>query len=263
MVRSINSRHSEVKDHVAIAMTTFYRADSESDRIRAKIAKRTIRNATESGYNIVVVDGGSFEEFLRELESYGLRITPQKEKGMEASKREVFQAAYDSGRKVVTATEPEKEGYIANIPRVVRPILEGKADLVIPDRRPLRNYPALQVEAESFGDLCWFRLTGYDLDMWSGLRAFDRYFTRYFSEYRGIYPNERGQTLLYIPVMDLIADGHRVTGVKIDYTHPIEQREFEEGNPEFDKKRIKQLEELVPNLITHRQKLIHKWPVSG
>lgn len=56
---------------------------------------------------------------------------------------------------------------------------------------------------------------------------------------------------------------HRVMGAKIEYTHPIEQMRFETDNPEFDKKRIKQLEELVPNLITHRQKLIHKWPVSG
>lgn len=246
----------ELSDKLAIATTTFYKPNSEIDGLRAEITKNTIRIATELGYEIVVVDGGSSDELLKEFEKLGARIYPQILSGMGKSRRQAIKEAHNLGREVVAWTEPEKESYIPEIIKTVIPIIQGSADLVVPKRKLLESYPIAQRYAEALGNAFWRELTGHDLDMWFGPRTWRRELSDYFLNYKGEYGDLWDS--IFIPVMNAIFDGKKVISVEVKYTHPKEQTEIEEHDLGFYWKRIKQLENLLPSLETHWKKLYKK-----
>ncbi|MFH1637021.1 MAG: hypothetical protein ABIB71_01185, partial [Candidatus Woesearchaeota archaeon] len=228
---------------VAIATTTWYRPDVESDVLRSKLAKKTIRKAIGLGYDVVVVDGGSSEEFLKELEGYGAKVYAEELRGMGKGRRQVLKLAYETGKEIIAWIEPEKDSVIPELFKAVLPIVEGSADLVIPKRRSLETYPLLQQYAENMGNLFWKDLTGHDLDMWIGVRVFKRELVNYFLDYKGEYGDEWDS--IFIPVMDAIVDGKTVKGVEINYVHPKEQTEIEEHDLQFHRKRLEQLNNFI------------------
>ncbi|MDO8509323.1 MAG: hypothetical protein Q7S27_06610 [Nanoarchaeota archaeon] len=238
---------------IVIATTTFYNFNNKSDRIRAKIAERTFRKAQKEGYLVICVDGGSPLKFIEKIRKLGVKVYPQKIKGMGNSRRQVFSEAYKSGKEIIIWTEPEKESFIKEIKKAVGPIIKEKADMVIPKRKSLKSYPVSQMHIERFGNAFWKQLTGKDLDIWAGMRIFKRDIVKYFLDYVGEY----GDTweILVIPIMDIIKDKNRIVSLEINYQHPKEQTHIEEKDIEFYKKRLDQLNNLIPAVIDHWNKL--------
>jgi hypothetical protein len=240
---------SDISDKVVIATTTFYNPDSEIDRHRAENARNAIRTAGQEGYGVIVVDGGSPEELLKEFEDLGAKVHAQTAEGMGGSRRQVLRLAYDTGKDIIAWTEPEKESYIPEIQKTARPILEDKADIVIPRREGLYSYPTAQQNAEPLGNAFWKALTGNDLDMWFGPRTWRRDVSHFFLDYEGTYGDKWDS--IFIPVMDAIIDGKRVAEVNVAYTHPKMQTELEDSNIQFYFKRLEQLQNLMHALETH------------
>ncbi len=75
----------------------------------------------------------------------------------------------------------------------------------------------------------------------------------YFLNYNGEYGDKWDS--IFIPVMNAIFDGKRVSGVEVEYTHPHKQTEMEEHNLTFYRKRVEQLENLMTSLEKHQRKL--------
>ena len=48
----------DIGERIALATTTFYNPDSESDNYRTELAKDMISRCSNFGYDLVVVDGG-------------------------------------------------------------------------------------------------------------------------------------------------------------------------------------------------------------
>lgn len=249
---------------IAIGTTTFYKKGMPNGELRAGLAENMIKSAVDTGYNLVVVDGSPEEWFLKSIEGCGAEIhreTPGG--GMGGSRRECIQYAHDLGTPVVAWMEPEKLDYVKDIIKTARPILDGVADLVVPDRRiimsgrpRLPSYPTSQENEELYGNDCWRELTGTDLDIWCGPRTWARDSSKYFLNYDGKdhFLEVNGQKISYgdkwdsifIPVIQSILDGEKVIGVEVDYTHPKEQTKLEEGDFESTLKRLEQLNNLVP-----------------
>ncbi|MCK4553273.1 hypothetical protein KAT80_03645 [Candidatus Pacearchaeota archaeon] len=249
---------------IAIGTTTFYNKGMPNGELRAGLAEKVIKTAVDSGYKMIVVDGSPEEWFPRSIEGSGAiihRETPGG--GMGGSRRECIQYAHDLGTPVVAWMEPEKLDYVKEVIKTAIPILEGKADLVIPDARImalqgyyLPHYPTSQRNEELYGDDCWRELTSMDLDIWRGPKTWAREETPYFLKYDGknhfLEVNEQRVSYgdkwdsIVIPVMQMALDGKRVIGVKVNYIHPKEQTEFEEGNFQVTLKRLDQLTNLVP-----------------
>ena len=241
---------NEITGKVAIATTTYYNPDSESDRIRAEIAKRTVRSAINLGYEVALVDAGSSDCLVREFERYGARLFLSSDGfTMGWDRRKSIQNASRLGRRIVAWTEPEKENYIPELWKTALPIIEEKADMVIPDRRPLDSYPIVQQYAENLGNLVWRELTGLDLDMWSGPRTWRNELSYLFLEYEGRYGDKWDS--IFVPVIDAVLKGKKVIGVKVNYKHPKDQTQSEEGNIAFHMKRIEQLSSLTKALVEH------------
>ena len=237
----------------AIATTTFYNPNSKGDTIRAENTIEAIKTANELGYKIIVVDGGSPDELLKNFEKYGATLYPQESKGMGAGRRQAIKEAFNTEREIIAWTEPEKVSYILELVKTVRPILNNSADLVVPKRRSLKSYPLIQQYTELSGNLFFKNLTGYELDMWIGPRTWRRELSDYFLDYNGEYGDKWDS--IFIPVLNAIANGERVISVNVNYTHPKKQTQIEENNLEFDKKRINQLATLTSAMQTHWEKI--------
>ena len=243
----------EISDKIVIATTTLYRSSLENDLVRAEIAKETITNAKELGYKIIVVDGGSSAELLRDFERLGAEVCQQELSGMGNCRRQAFKLAYDSGKEIIVWTEPEKAPFIHQIDKAVKPIIDGSADLVIPKRKSLESYPVVQQYAELLCNTFLRELTGRDLDYCFGPRIWKREFSSYFTEYKGEYGDKWEVTL--IPIIDAISAGERVASVEIDYVHPRQQTESEEKDLGMFRKRIEQIENSTNACETHWRKL--------
>lgn len=203
-----------------------------------------VRNATGLGYEIVVVDGGSPDELLKEYEGYGAHVYEQIIKGKDIGppRRQAIEIANRIGREVDSWIEPEKYTYILEHHKTVEPIILGYADMVVPERKSMKSYPKFQRYSEWLANKYFYTLTGKKLDVMIGPRTWRRELSRYFLEYNGEYGD--GSEYIFIPVMNAIINGERVIGVDVDFTYPEEQKVIEEDNEIFEWKRILQLYEI-------------------
>ena len=257
---------------IAIGTTTWYKKGMPNGELRAGLAERTIKTAVDMGYNLVVVDGSPEDWFLRSIKNSGAIIYSETPGGgMGGSRREAIQYSHNLNTPVVAWMEPEKLPYVKELIKTARPILDGVADLVVPDRRVilsgrprLPSYPLSQENEELYGNNCWGELTGIDLDVWCGPRTWARSSSEHFLDYNGKahFLKINGQEVpygdkwdsIFIPVIQAILDGKKVQGVKINYTHPEEQTKLEEGNFGVTLKRLDQLTNLVPAFTDYWKK---------
>ncbi|MBM3199818.1 glycosyltransferase [Candidatus Woesearchaeota archaeon] len=237
------SQSRSLSDKIVIATSTLYNPDLESDILRSEIAKNTIRQSTSLGYETIIVDCGSHDKLLKEFERYGAKVSNQKEKGMGNAKRQAIQEALDTKKEIITWTEPEKQSFIKDVSKTAEPILENRADIVIPKRKSLKSYPVAQQYAEHFGNLFWKTLTGHDFDMWFGPRTWKRELSDYFLNYKSEYGDK--WDIFFLPIIDMMVDKKKLLSVEVNYTHPKKQTRLEEHSLEFCKKRIYQLDNLT------------------
>ncbi len=238
-----HNKIKEIADKIAVATTTWYNPNSESDNIRSRLAENSIRIGVDSGYFMIVVDGGSSDELLTKFEKYGAEVYSVSLETMGASRRKAINKAYNTGREIIAWTEPEKENYIKNIVDTARPILGGSADFVIPKRKSMKSYPLSQQHTETFCNAFCKDLTGLDLDFCFGPRTWNREVSHYFLEYDGLYGDKWDS--IFIPIIHAIANKKKVIGVDVEYNHPSKQTKIEEHDLSFYKKRLEQLDNVI------------------
>lgn len=225
----------EVAEQVAIATTTLYRPD---DTVRPPLALAMVRGALEQGYRVVVVDSGSPDEFLRELEATGASLVHSSGGSMGRQRREAFEHA-SSLEDIVAWTEPEKLPYVRELWKTALPLLEDRADITVPSRPGLKSYPLLQQCVEHAGNAIWRVLTDAPLDVWFGPRTWRGDMTHYFTGYDGRHGDQWES--IFVPLVDALADSRRVASVPVLYSHPLEQTRQETYDSRFVRKRLGQL----------------------
>lgn len=228
-------------NEVAVTISTFYNTDNSVEKIRSSIALRTINRIINLGYDLYIIDAGSSSDFIAKLDELGTSFIKDKP-NLGENKRKVLEAAYKSGKKVIVLMEPEKESLVSELYKTVKPIIEGKADIIIPKRLSLTSYPKYQQYSEAIGNLYIKELIGYDLDIFFGPRVISREMADYFLDRKKDYDNN--WNILYLPILQAIKDKKKVISVDVNYIHPKEQTEIEEHNLDFYFKRIKQ--QLLP-----------------
>lgn len=229
-------------DKVVIVTTTKY-TSKKGDIVRARLAEKTIRHATELGYEILVLDGGSSDDLLKSFEKDGARIYLQNSKTMGGSRRELIQEAYKTEKEIILWVEPEKEPFIPLIQKTIESLIDNTSDLVIPRRKSLESYPLFQQYSEKLANLYLKELMGVDWDICFGPKAWKREMSHYFLDYNGEYGDLWES--LQIPMLNMFFDGKRIKEEYLDYVHPREQTEVERNNYEFNKKRIEQFTKTI------------------
>lgn len=140
------SRSPEVDfspESVTLAVTTFYPrfdpdrpfAISDTENIRGNLALQTLRFAENSGFLVIVADGGSSQAFLQTAESYGSTVFDRGGEGRDQGRRRGIEVGSKiEGVKAILRIEPEKFDLVQFTQAIAAPLISGEADIVIPRR---------------------------------------------------------------------------------------------------------------------------------
>lgn len=271
---------------VAIAIITSYpkwykgklRSISHADKVRGDLALEFIKKATNSGYKLVIVDGKSSRSF-RQILAEVPQIDFKKARVIKRSpkKRQAIKIASKiEGVKVIVLSEPEKISLLDDLGKIVKPILEDKADIVIPariDNLFRSSYPEYMYESEIEGNKIYgeiLRSNGFlsaedqDLDMFFGPRALlnDKKIISLFMKRLHLnldrvsfsyvfFDQEEYSDTQFFPIVLALKKKMRVKGIEVSFTYPKIQKENEEfGAKEiFIEKRKMQKMSLLIDLI--------------
>ena len=248
----MNLEQLKAAEATTIATTTFYNPNSEVDKSRAEISKGAIRNMKDLGYEVVVVDGGSSDEFLDSISPY-CKLFNENPQGMGNGRRQAVRECLETNARVIAWTEPEKESYIPELYKTVTPILNGEAELVMPSRPNLDNYPLTQQYAEKFAIKTMGNLTGKTLDYWFGPKTWKKELSTIVLDYKSEYGDKWDS--LFLPFLKIIKSGVKTIDIPVNYKHPNQQTLIEEGDVNMDLKRLIQLNNLIPASIDYWKSL--------
>ena len=129
-----------------------------TEKVRGDLALEFVQKAVEAGYPIVVSDGRSTKTFRRELEAIpGVIILKRKTKTSGEGKRTAIdKVSKIPGVEAIVLSEPEKVSLLTNcLEQIVKPILQDKADIVIPKRNDelfKATYPRYMYDSEVEGN---------------------------------------------------------------------------------------------------------------
>ncbi len=149
---------SQYEDFVAFT-STFYKEDVEW-RVRSEAFFEMIKNAQKLGIRVVVVDGGSGDDFRERVSEYPNVTLIDSGKWWENIDRTMAGDRRFSGKKAMELfpnvsyflwLEPEKAELIKekSIDAILSPLRDGTADIVVPSRISKETLPAQQRAVEN------------------------------------------------------------------------------------------------------------------
>lgn len=246
---------------VVVVTTTF---SSSVEDPRAQLAIKTCEAVQENGLHMIVVDGGTDEDFRQRLANTGAKVLPQTRPGMGASRRQAIGAGLETDAEAICWIEPEKHPLIPFLWSCIKPVLSCEADVVLPRRTSMRGYPPYQAQSERIGNEAIAKLTGRpDLDFFFGPRILSRTAAMVMAGYDGNCGQNRygdNWEILFVPVLNLLHFGSTILSVPVDYVHPPEQSG--EDGVEMRAKRDTQRQVLVSCMTQEVHRLGFAKPVA-
>ena len=259
--------NEEIHHQTSIITTTYY---PDLNDIRFLCARDLCHLAAQHKFHVFIVDDSPNEMVRRQLQGASLQyvhVTQQDRaqySGKGGALRQAIRMAIewfgeniiDVDKAAIVFTEPEKINLIEHVNNIVLPLLVGSADVVVPARNGKlfrETYPLEQYHSESFGNLYFNLLAkqfrGFqqmtdlgdtsttNLDWLFGPFAFKASLAKSWLQYEGT--SWDAQMIPY--VRGVRKDGWRIMGVSIDYRHPVNMKQQEEGDRTWVAKRLYQL----------------------
>jgi glycosyltransferase involved in cell wall biosynthesis len=128
---------------------------------------------------ILVIDDGSTDRTVEVARELGVDhiVRHRNNKGLARTFRTGLDAAFRLGADIIVNTDGDNQYCGADIPALVRPIVEGRADIVVGDRQTDRiaDFSPVKRRLQRLGSSSVRRLSGLDIpDAVSGFRAISR-----------------------------------------------------------------------------------------
>lgn len=270
---------------IAVTISTYYpkwykgklRSIKHTDKIRGDLALEFIHKALKIGLCVIAVDGNSTKSYQKELKSIpNLIYKPRKSPKRSPAKRLAFQVASKiKGVQVIIATEPEKITLLDYVDKITKPILQNKAQIVIPQRDKKlfeKTYPKYMFESEIEGNQMYneylqvSRLLPKDqnYDLFFGARVFKNdpkvlsLFMKKFNLKIGkaAIPNdffdvEEYSNASFFPIVLALKKKFKIEAVTIPFSYPKLQKQNEEVGERklFIEKRKNQRLSLILELV--------------
>ncbi|MBI4226210.1 hypothetical protein HY612_03815 [Candidatus Roizmanbacteria bacterium] len=270
---------------IAFAVITYYpkwyrgklRSIKHTDKVRGDLALEFFRRSKKLGCQVVVADGKSVKTFRNELSQIdGIRIIKRKSLKRSIARRQAIKIAANLPNvKVIVSSEAEKTSLIDSIDKIAKPVLENRADIVIPKRNSTlfkETYPSYMYESEIEGNKLYSEILrtdnllkgSEDFDMFFGPRVFAnkkpvvRLFTRkyHLKISKKVYLNshfdsEDYSATQYFSIIIALKKKLKVKSVEIDFYYPTSQKENEEKGERslFEEKRKYQRMIILTDLL--------------
>lgn len=249
-LRNTEGENDFVSHSTVVVTTTLYRdfPNNLENRVRGNLALNLVEAAKRNGFQLVVIDGGSSEDFLSGLRELGVNPSKEREVGMSASRQQGFlEASVLSDARFISWTEPEKNQYIADpncLQKVSTILAGGKAKIGVPKRQESlfeASYPGYQVRSEREANRRWndiLRRYGLrekedeDLDVWFGPKSFVnepeivKLFTQSYEareisnpRFRRLIKPELWPNAIFFPIVSALLEGYSVASVEVPYVH--------------------------------------------
>ena len=174
--------------------------------------------------------------------------------------RELLDTNNNNDKTAICFAEPEKVDIANHMHLIVRPILDGSTDIVVPTRSDQlfqQTYPIEQYHSENFANLHFNSLAqqfkGFQakdakqIDWLFGPFAFRTSLADTWLAYTGT--SWDAQMIPYVRAVR--NENRRISSVTIDFRHPKQMKEQEEGDPKWTNKRLQQLNILFDLLGEH------------
>ncbi len=128
---------------------------------------------------VVVIDDGSTDKTVEVARSYGVKhfVHHVKNKGLAYSFRDGIRKSLEIGGDIIVITDGDNQYPQERIPDLIRPILEGEADIVIADRQTstIEHFSTTKKILQRFGTWVLNRAAGTNIpDGTSGFRAYSK-----------------------------------------------------------------------------------------
>ena len=243
---------------IVVTTATFY---TEADSRRFELALALVRESVAAGLPIVIADDSPSPDIATRLKEEGAIVLEEGGKAHGGGKGGGVRAALSHAVATfgedgaVLFLEPEKCGLVKFAARICVPLLDKTASVVVPRRMQesfARTYPAEQFHSESFGCLALdvaareARLAlPPGLDWFFGPFAAQR--ARAVVEAWLVFA-ATDWTAQIVPFVKLAANGHTIVIADVDYEHPAVQKADEEGDGKWVRKRLSQLNAILPTL---------------
>lgn len=248
---------------IAICIITYYpkwyrgklRSLKHTDKIRGDLALEFINKAKNLGFRVVLSDATSSRTFRKMLLSIkDINLKFRKIRKRSPGKRQTFKIASAlEDVKAIVVTEPEKVSLLDSIDLITKPIFEGKADIVVPQRNDglfRKTYPLYMYESEIEGNKIYneylniYNLLPKDktLDIFFGPRAFANKkevlacFMKKFTFKTGkiklpneYFDPEEYSNTGYFPILLGLKKKLKVASVEIPFAYPALQKKNEDS----------------------------------
>ena len=127
----------------------------------------------------LVIDDGSSDRTVEVAREHGVHhiVRLTNNRGLAAAFQAGLDASLKLGADIVVNTDADNQYYGGDIPKLVAPILEGHADMVIGDRNTdqIEHFSPLKKRLQRLGSAVVRRASGTDVpDTTSGFRAYNR-----------------------------------------------------------------------------------------
>lgn len=277
--RAVDTERIPYADKIVVATNCLYenyrssladrqRSPEDTDGIRGDLALELFKKAISLGARIIVCDGGSSTDFISALHQFtdeGLTIVGSDTPGRGPQRRSAFKAAcLIPGIGVILYTQPEKVSLMDHLTEISKPIIEGRADIVIPRRNQQlfeQSYPDYMRESEIRVNHTydWLmkkagRMTpDQSFDWFFGPVAFKNdpaIVALFLKEYKiegkirsriNAQPNpEMHSDGHYFPIIEALFNKRRVVSIEVPFVYPPTQKANEispERKPDFMERR--------------------------
>jgi len=274
------------RKQIAITTMTFYprwyrgklSSIKHTDKVRGDLAIEFLNKATKDGYQVIVADGKSSKSFRKTiLKIPNLILIKRKSHNRSLAKKQtLLKASKLTNIKVIVISEPEKVSLLSCIDKITLPILENKAEIVIPNRNQIlfeETYPKYQYESETEGNILYnqiLKTNGLlskqheDFDIFFGPSCFANkkniisLFNHGYNlkidhskNLRLFLNSDLYSNSLYMPIVLALKKRLRVISLPVDFSYPRAQKDNEDrGSKElFIEKRKNQKMSILIELL--------------